>query len=178
MRFGKVLLRMAVGGLFIGHGTQKLCGWFGGEGLDETAQSFESLGLRPGRRNAIAAGTVEAVSGALLAAGLWVPVAAAGLTATMLTAVRTVHLKNGTWNQNGGYEYHLVLMAALFALTDEGPGAFSLDAALGHERKGVAWAVTELAAGVAGSELVMAAAARERAPEEAAESVGEQSIAA
>jgi putative oxidoreductase len=171
---------MAVGGLFIGHGTQKLCGWFGGEGLDQTAEAFESLGLRPGRRNAVAAGTVEAVSGALLAAGLWMPLAAAGLTATMLTAVRTVHVKNGPWNQHGGYEYHLVLIAALFALTDEGPGRFSLDAALGRERKGVSWAVAELAAGVAGSELVMAAAARERerAPQESAESAREPSIAA
>ena len=53
---GRLLLRLTVGGFFFGHGTQKLFGWFGGNGLEATAQGFERLGLRPGRHNAIAAG--------------------------------------------------------------------------------------------------------------------------
>ena len=48
--------RLLIGGLFIGHGTQKLFGWFGGHGPEGTGQFFESLGLRPGKQNAIAAG--------------------------------------------------------------------------------------------------------------------------
>ncbi len=56
MDFGLLLLRVVVGALFVGHGTQKLFGWFGGYGLDGTGQYFESLGMRPGRRHAIAAG--------------------------------------------------------------------------------------------------------------------------
>ena len=56
MKIGRLLVRLVVGGLFIGHGTQKLFGWFGGYGPDATGQFFESLGLRPGRRNAMAAG--------------------------------------------------------------------------------------------------------------------------
>jgi putative oxidoreductase len=118
MKIGQSLLRLAVGGFFFGHGTQKLFGWFGGHGLDATAQSFEQLGLRPGRRNAIAAGVAEAGGGALLASGVATPVAAAALTATMLTAIDTVHAKNGPWVSNGGYEYNVVLIAAVLALAE------------------------------------------------------------
>jgi putative oxidoreductase len=118
MRIGRLLLRLAVGGFFFGHGTQKLFGWFGGHGLDATAQGFEALGLRPGRRNAIAAGAAEAGGGALLAAGLATPLAASVLTATMLTAIRTVHGKNGPWLSDGGYEYNVVLIAAVLTLAE------------------------------------------------------------
>jgi putative oxidoreductase len=118
MKIGRLLLRLTVGGFFFGHGTQKLFGWFGGNGLDATAAGFETLGLRPGRRNAIAAGVAEAGGGALLASGLATPVAASALTATMLTAIETVHLKNGPWAANGGYEYNVVLIAAALALVE------------------------------------------------------------
>ena len=69
MKIGRLLLRLSVGGFFVGHGTQKLFGWFGGHGLEATAEGFEQMGLRPGKRNAIAAGAAEAGGGALLALG-------------------------------------------------------------------------------------------------------------
>ena len=140
VKLGRLLLRATVGGFFIGHGTQKLFGWFGGHGLDATGQMFESLGLRPGRRNAIAAGAAEAAGGALLAAGLATPVGAAVITATMLTAIHQVHLKNGPWTTNGGYEYNAVLIAAALTLAEIGPGKPSLDDALGLKLSGPAWA--------------------------------------
>jgi len=34
MKIGRLLLRLAVGGFFVGHGTQKPFGWFGSNGLD------------------------------------------------------------------------------------------------------------------------------------------------
>jgi putative oxidoreductase len=151
MKIGRLLLRLTVGGFFFGHGTQKLFGWFGGGGLDATAQGFESLGLRPGRHNAIAAGSAEAGGGALLAAGLATPLAASVLTATMLTAIRTVHFKNGPWVTNGGYEYNVVLIAAVLALAEVGPGPLSLDAALGRERSGSKCVLSTLAAGALGA---------------------------
>jgi putative oxidoreductase len=152
MKIGRLLLRTVVGGLFVGHGTQKLFGWFGGSGLDTTAQGFEQLGLRPGKPNAIAAGAAEAGGGALLALGLETPFAAAVLTATMLTAIHRVHAKNGPWVTNGGYEYNLVLIAAALALTEVGPGPLSLDAARGRERcSGSHWALAALAAGAVGA---------------------------
>ncbi|MEJ7891705.1 MAG: DoxX family protein [Solirubrobacteraceae bacterium] len=42
---GKLALRVTLGSLFIGHGTQKLFGWFGGHGIEGTGGFFESLGL-------------------------------------------------------------------------------------------------------------------------------------
>jgi putative oxidoreductase len=151
MKIGRLLLRLAVGGFFIGHGTQKLFGWFGGNGLDATAQGFEQIGLHPGRRNAIAAGVAEAGGGALLATGLETPLAASVLTATMLTAIRTVHAKNGPWITNGGYEYNVVLIAAALALVEVGPGKLSLDSARGHERSGSGWAFAAFIAGSLGA---------------------------
>jgi putative oxidoreductase len=148
---GRLLLRLAIGGFFVGHGTQKLFGWFGGAGPDATGGFFESLGLRPGRRHALAAGTAEAGGGTLLAAGLATPFAAASLVGVMVTAIRTVHWKNGPWASNGGYEYNAVLIAALLALVELGPGELSLDAALGIETRGTGWMVTALAAGTLGS---------------------------
>jgi putative oxidoreductase len=59
MEIASPLLRGLLGPLFIGHGTQKLLGWFGGHGLEGTGQQFESLGLRPGRRQALAAGAAR-----------------------------------------------------------------------------------------------------------------------
>lgn len=151
MQIGRLLLRATVGGFFVGHGTQKLFGWFGGNGLDATAQGFEQIGLRPGRPNAIAAGAAEAGGGALLATGLATPLAASVLTATMMTAIHTVHAKNGPWATDGGYEYNVVLIAAALALVEVGPGDLSLDAALGRERSGAGWALAALLSGALGA---------------------------
>ena len=112
MKIGRLIARIVIGGLFVGHGTQKWLGWFGGPGLEGASKSMESLGLRPGRRNAVAASASETIGGALLASGTLTPLAASTLIATMITAIRTVHLKNGPWSTNGGYEYNLVLIAA------------------------------------------------------------------
>ncbi len=148
---GRLLLRLTVGGLFIGHGAQKLFGWFGGHGVEGTGGFFEALGLRPGKANAIAAGVSETAGGAMLAAGAATPLAAATLTATMLTAINRVHLKKGPWVTDGGYEYNLVLIAAVIALAEAGPGPLSVDAALGKERSGPGWALLALLAGAAGA---------------------------
>jgi putative oxidoreductase len=154
MKLGLNVLRAIIGLLFVGHGTQKLYGWFGGHGLDGTGQAFESLGLRPGRKHATMAGAAEAGGGALLALGFLTPAAAAALIGVMSTAIRTVHLKNGPWVTEGGYEYNLTLIAALVALADVGPGHVSVDHALGLEVNGPVVALLALAAGVGGSALM------------------------
>ena len=155
-----MLLRLAVGGSFVGH-KQKLFGWFGGNGLEATAESFEQLGLRPDCANAIAAGAAEAGGGALILAGLALPAAAAVLTATMITAIRTVHGKNGPWLTNGGNEYNSSIAAAL-ALVETGPGKLSLEARLGREHSGAGWVLAAIAAGSLGA--VGAQLASSRAP--------------
>jgi putative oxidoreductase len=155
MKIGRLLIRLVVGGLFIGHGSQKLFGWFGGPGPDGTEQMMYKIDMHPARRQAFAAGLTETAGGALLAAGLATPLAAASLTGVMLTAIRKVHAENGIWVTRGGFEYNLVLIAALLGLVDGGPGDLSADRALGIHDTGPAWALAALAAGAAASALVI-----------------------
>lgn len=163
MRIGMLVLRLVVGLLFVGHGMQKLAGWFGGGGIEGTAQAFEGMGIRPGRDNAVAAGVSEAAGGALLAAGLATPLAATMVGGTMGSAVIHVHGKNGPWVTQGGWEYNLVLTAAAFAVAAAGPGELSLDHAFGVERSGPGVAAAAVAAGLLGAAGV-AARARTLAP--------------
>lgn len=151
MNLGKLILRLVVGSLFMGHGLQKLRGSFGGPGLDGATQMMGALGMHPPRRNAVAASWTETAGGAAIALGVGTPFAAAGLIATMLTAVRKVHLANGVWGTNGGYEYNAVLMAVVAALADDGPGTVSFDALIGRSRWGLGWGLFAIAAGIAGS---------------------------
>jgi len=166
MNAGRLIARVAIGGLFVGHGTQKLFGWFGGPGLGGTDAMMENLELRPGRRNAVTASLAETIGGALLAIGALTPVAGSLITGTMFTAIRKVHFQRGIWNTGGGYEFNLALIAAVTALVETGPGAPSVDRALGIERKGSGWALAALAAGAAGSTLAIEAGKRfEEEPE-------------
>jgi putative oxidoreductase len=146
-----LLLRLIVGLLFVGHGAQKLFGVLGGTGIKGTAAGFEQMGLRPARLHATAAGCAELGGGLLLALGLLTPLAAAAIIAVMVTAIITVHARNGLWNTEKGFEYNLVLIAAAFAVVGTGPGAWSLDHALGLDLSGTEWALIALLAGVLGA---------------------------
>jgi putative oxidoreductase len=162
MSVGRLAARLVMGGLFIGHGTQKLFGWFGGPGRAGTEGMMESIQMRPAKVHAVLAGATETVGGGLLAVGLATPLASAALTGVMTTAIRKVHLPNGPWAANGGWEYNVVLIGAVTALAETGPGDLSLDHALGTERSGAAWALASLATGVVTAFLTMAAGARGR----------------
>ena len=153
MELGLTALRGIAGGLFVGHGTQKLFGWFDGHGLEATGQGFEHMGMRPGRRHALLAGAAEAGGGALLALGALTPLAASMITGVMTTAIRKVHAKNGPWATQGCYEYNLVLIAGMAVLADHGPGRPSVDAALFPRLKGQGWAALAIGSGIAGSYL-------------------------
>src|SRR3954465_14782705 len=173
MRFGIAILRAVIGGLFVGHGLQKLTGAFGGHGLEGTAGFFETLGLHPGKHHATAAGIAETAGGAALAARLATPPAPAAITGTMTVATLKVHGPNGIWGQNGGYELPLVMTASAFAITASGPGPLSLDRRVG----GPPGALPARAAGVGGGYAAMKygernapAEAEGPAPEQAQES--------
>src|SRR5215212_11420855 len=153
MRLGALVLRAVIGPLFIGHGTQKLFGWFGGHGIEGTGGYFENLGLRPGKRHATAAGAAEAGGGLLLTLGALTPVATTIVSATMFTAIRKVHASKGPWVTEGGFEYNAVLIAAMTALADTGPGPLSVDEALLPELKGPQWAALSLGSALLGSYL-------------------------
>jgi putative oxidoreductase len=164
----RLALRLTVGSIFIEHGTQKLFGWFGGHGPDGTGGFFESIGLRPGRRNAIAAGTVEAGGGLMLALGLATPLAAASLASVMLTALRTAVWRDGFKTGEGGYEVLLLVSALAFA--ESGPGPWSVDALLKSERRGARWAAAAAAGAAIGSTAVITLGRRAPAPPEDGES--------
>jgi putative oxidoreductase len=166
MDIGTTLIRATVGPLFVGHGTQKLFGWFGGHGIEGTGGFFESLGLRPGKRHAVAAGAAETLAGALITAGALTPLAAAAVNATMFTAVRTAHKGKGPWVTGGGWEYNAVLIATTTLLAEAGPGRLSVDAQRFPKLKGPLWAAFALGAGAAGSYLATSARFNAPAPPE------------
>jgi putative oxidoreductase len=120
---GRVIPRLVVGGFFMGHGAQKQFGVFGGHGLEGTGAFFETLGLKPGTLNAQAAAAGELGGGALLALGALPTVAGMPLIASMVVALRAVHLEHGPWAANGGFEYNLVLIAAVMAIIDANTGS-------------------------------------------------------
>ena len=155
MKLGRLIARVIIGGLFFGHGTQKLFGWFGGPGLEDTEKMMDKLDMKPPKEQALLASWAETAGGTLLVLGFLTPLAAATLTGSMVTAIRKVHLPNGLWATNQGYEYNLALIGALAALLDGGPGRPSLDSALGIECTGPGWTIASLAAGVAGSTLAI-----------------------
>jgi putative oxidoreductase len=158
MALGLLLLRLVIGALLVGHGTQKLFGWFGGHGLDGVGGWFHSIGFRPGRSMAVMAGLGEAGGGLLLALGLLTPLAALALVGTLLVAA-SVHLPK-LWATEGGGEYPVVLavVGATFAFT--GPGRYSLDNALGIHLDGVGYGVLVIALGVLSAVAVAGMARR------------------
>jgi putative oxidoreductase len=151
---GKLILRATIGGYFVGHGMQKLFGWFGGAGPEGTGEHFEQIGLRPGRESALLAGASEAAGGSLLALGLCTPAAVSMLTGVMTNAIRHVHLQNGLWVTEGGIEYPAVVLAVLAALGDEGPGELSLDEVLGIRLRGPVVTAAAMGLGAAGAVYV------------------------
>jgi putative oxidoreductase len=124
---GLLLLRAVVGVLFIGHGLQKLLGWFGGDGIVTWTESISKFGLSPAPFWAYFEAGAELAAGLLLVLGLLTPFAAAVLVGDMLFATLKVHAQKGLWAQSGGFEYNLVLIALLVAVGLIGPGLYSLD---------------------------------------------------
>ena len=155
MNLALFVLHVTVGGLLAAHGAQKLFG-SGGGGIDGTADMFDRVGLRRGQLHARLAGTAEFCGGALLVLGLLTPFAASTLIAVMVAAIAAVHLPNGFFNTNKGYEFNLTLIVAAFALAGAGPGAWSLDNVLGLGLAGAGWAIGALAAGILGGAGVVA----------------------
>ncbi|MGW2863192.1 DoxX family protein [Streptomyces sp. SDr-06] len=152
MDTGILILRLLVGLLVAGHGVQKVSSHLGGKGLAGGTREFRADGFRGGTLTALAAGGGQIGSGLLLAAGLLTPLAATGAIGVMTVAL-TVKWPNGLWVQNDGYEYPLVLIVTSGSLAAIGPGAYSLDAALGLASYPLWWTALVVAAG-AGSGLL------------------------
>ncbi len=123
-------LRLPVGIIFIAHGAQKLFGAFGGYGLEGTGQWMASIGLEPGYLMALLAGSGEFFGGIAILLGLLTRPAALVAAFTMIVAIFTVHIGNGLFMSNNGYEFGLALLAASVSLLISGGGNLSADQAL------------------------------------------------
>tara|TARA_B100000963_G_scaffold315162_1_gene294081 strand:+ start:438 stop:881 length:444 start_codon:yes stop_codon:yes gene_type:complete len=131
--FAALALRVPVGLILAAHGAQKLFGWFGGYRLEGTGQWLASIGLEPGYLMALLAGGAEFFGGLALVLGLLTRPAAVVAAFTMLVAIFAVHIGNGLFMANNGYEYALTLFAATVALAIQGAGRFSVDNLLQKE---------------------------------------------
>ena len=127
---GLLILRIVLGLVFLGHGSQKIFGWFGGHGMSGHTGFMEALGLRPARLFAWTSALGEFFGGLGVLLGLLTPLAAAGIIGSMATAIIKVHWKKGFWNTKGGLEYPLALATIAFVIGLVGPGRYSLDHAL------------------------------------------------
>ncbi|WP_046176771.1 DoxX family protein [Domibacillus indicus] len=123
VNIGLLLIRLVVGLTFVGHGAQKLFGWFGGTGISGTGSFLEAVGIKEGAKVwAILAGLFELIGGLLFAAGVLSWLGAIMIVIVMIDAIFTVHGKNGYWANNGGFEYNFVLIAVAVGVALIGPG--------------------------------------------------------
>ena len=133
---GPLCLRVAIGVIFLAHGSQKLFGLFGGAGLQATGQFFGQIGFQPGVFWAAVAGATEFFGGLAVLLGTGTQIAALLLSAVMLVAMVKVHLPNGfflnfamTPGVGHGIEYNVALIGGCLALLFGGPGKFSAECA-------------------------------------------------
>jgi putative oxidoreductase len=130
VNIGLLIIRVVIGVIFMGHGAQKLFGWFGGYGIKGTGGWFESIGIKPGAAMALLAGLTELIGGILFTLGLLTPLAGIMIAGTMVMAIAKVHAPNGLWSTENGYEYNLTVIAVVIGVALIGPGQYALDAFL------------------------------------------------
>ena len=127
--FARLMLRSSIGGTMIAHGVKHA------RSLNGTARWFESIGFRNPELQAKMSAVVEIGAGTALLAGLATPLSASAIVGTMAVAARSVHLPNGFFITNEGYEYVASITAATIALGALGAGRYSADAALGLDNR-------------------------------------------
>lgn len=154
---GLFIVRLVIGGLILGHGLQKLTGWFDGPGPAQWAEALESMRYRRTRSLAWVHALTETGAGVLLVLGALTPLAAAMVIGVMVNAIVAAHAHNGLWSQDGGFEYPLVLGVAAAGLAVAGPGALAVDTVLGWSPT-PAWAVVAIVAGLLAGGLTLVAA--------------------
>lgn len=129
---GLLILRIALGIIFVGHGLQKLAGWFGGPGIGGVTGYFASLRIPAPGVMAIVVGIFETFGGLFVLLGFLTPLGGIMIACVMAGAIFTQHMSKGFWNSNGGIEFPLILLASALALAFTGPGRYSVEGASTH----------------------------------------------
>ncbi|MGD9618623.1 MAG: DoxX family protein [Mycolicibacterium sp.] len=150
---GLLLLRVAVGGLLIGNGLQKMFGWFGGEGLGAFREYLTDLGFRHADVLSYAGAGGLIAAGVFLILGLFTPVAAAGTLAYLVPALlaEVMDARNEARLSaflSDGHEYEVVLLCVVAAMVLVGPGRYGLDAGRGWARRPFIGSIAALILGV------------------------------
>ena len=156
----RLLLRAAIGGTMIAHGVRH------GRTLQGTGRWFGSIGFRRPELQAVTSAVVEIGAGSALVAGAATPLSAAAVVGTLAVATRSVHIKNGFFVINEGWEFVMNLSVGAVALAALGAGPLSVDRALGLEKRLSGPRAAALAAGLglAGAAAQLAVFWRKPAP--------------
>ncbi len=162
---GILILRLVIGFTLAAHGAQKLFGWWGGPGMKGWTGAMNHMRIRPATPWAWMSALAEFGGGLGLALGFLNPLPSFAIAGSMIVAVALVHLPKGFFNSKGGYEFNLAILAAAAAVALTGPGAYSLDSALGVHLPEPATLVVMTVLLVIGVVATLAT----RAPEHAAE---------
>jgi putative oxidoreductase len=126
-----LILRLVVGLTFAGHGAQKAFGWWNGPGIEGWQKAVAGMRFQPAPLWTVVSVGTELVGGALIAIGLFTPLAATLLIGQSVVIILKAHLPKGFWNKNGGIEFPLALAAGVVAILGVGPGAYSVDRLIG-----------------------------------------------
>lgn len=126
MDFALLVIRLAVGIIFVAHGSQKLLGAFGGPGIEGFAQFVGSLGFKPPILWATVAAIGELAGGAFLILGILPRISAAVIAAIMLAAIVLVHRSGGYFAANNGFEYPLFIFMVCLSIVFAGGGRLSV----------------------------------------------------
>ena len=122
-----LILRLALGAVFIAHGGQKLFVY----GLEGVTDSFGKMGVPAASVMGPVVAFVELLGGVAIVLGLLARLAALGIACVMIGAIALVHLPNGFFLPQG-IEFTLVLLASALALVLTGAGRYSIDAIMGR----------------------------------------------
>lgn len=112
-----LLLRLALGSVFLAHGIQKLTE------IEGTIGFFGSIGFAPWIAWFVA--IVETTTGILMITGLMTNIAAWLMVIILAVAIVKVHLVNGFIGKSG-YEYPLFMMLTAIAVAHLGHGKYAL----------------------------------------------------
>jgi len=130
--FGPTIIRIVLGLVLFPHGAQKLLGWFGGAGFENTMDMFtEALGI-PWLIGLLVI-ILESIGPVLIIIGLGSRLVALAIVVEFTIIIFLAHIQNGffmnwTGQQMGeGFEYHLLVIGIALSLLISGSGRMSVD---------------------------------------------------